>query len=44
MPGVKSIIYVCYSARTTPGVWLYKSLTLEEKYYCVYYSRLRIGW
>ena len=27
------------SARTTPGVSLYRSLTLEEKYCCSYFSR-----
>ena len=30
MPGVKYVIYGCSSARTTPGVSLYRSLTLEE--------------
>ena len=31
MPGVKYLIYGCSSARTTPGVSLYRScLTLEE--------------
>ena len=30
MPGVKYIIYGCSSVRTTPGVSLYLSLTLEE--------------
>ena len=28
MPGVKYVIYGCSSARTTPGVSLYRSLTL----------------
>ena len=39
IPGVKYVMYSCYSARTTPGVSLYKSLTLEEKYCCSCYSR-----
>ena len=30
MPGVNYAIYGCSSAKTTPGVWLYRSLTLEE--------------
>ena len=30
MPGVNYVIYGCFSARTTPGVSLYWSLTLEE--------------
>ena len=30
MPGVSYLIYGCSSARTTPGVSLYWSLTLEE--------------
>ena len=30
MPGVYCVIYGCFSARTTPGVSLYRSLTLEE--------------
>ena len=30
MPGVNYVIYGCSSARTTPGVSLYRSLTLEE--------------
>ena len=30
MPGVNYVIYGCSSARTTPGVSLYQSLTLEE--------------
>ena len=30
MPGVNYVIYGCSSARTTPGVSLYCSLTLEE--------------
>ena len=29
-PGVKYIIYGCSSARTTPEVSLYQSLTLED--------------
>ena len=30
IPGVNYVIYGCFSARTTPGVSLYRSLTLEE--------------
>ena len=30
MAGVNYVIYGCSSARTTPGVSLYRSLTLEE--------------
>ena len=30
MPGVNFLIYGCSSARTTLGVSLYRSLTLEE--------------
>ena len=30
MPGVSYIIYGHSCARTTPGVWLYRSLTMEE--------------
>ena len=30
MSGVNYLIYGCSSARTTPGVSLYRSLTLEE--------------
>ena len=30
MPGVDYVIYGCLSARTTPGVSLNQSLTLEE--------------
>ena len=30
MPGVNFVIYGCSSARTTPGISLYRSLTLEE--------------
>ena len=30
MPGVDYVIYGCSSARTTPGVSLNQSLTLEE--------------
>ena len=29
MPGVNYLMYDCSSARTTPGVSLYRSLTLE---------------
>ena len=30
MPGVNYVIYGCSSARATPSVSLYRSLTLEE--------------
>ena len=30
MPGVDYVIYGCSSPRTTPGVSLYRSLTVEE--------------
>ena len=30
MSGVDYVIYGCSSARTTPGISLYRSLTLEE--------------
>ena len=30
MPGVNYVMYGCSSARLTPGVLLYQSLTLEE--------------
>ena len=30
MPGVNYVKYDCFSARLTPGVTLYQSLTLEE--------------
>ena len=30
MPGVNYVIFGCSSARLTPGVSLYQSLTLEE--------------
>ena len=30
LPGVNCVIYGCFSARTTPGVSLYRSLTLKE--------------
>ena len=30
VPGVNYVIYGCSSARTPPGVSLYRSLTLEE--------------
>ena len=39
MPFVKYQIYGSSSASITPGVSLYRSLTLEEKYCCSYYSR-----
>ena len=30
MPGVNYVIYGCFSARTTPGISLYRSFTLVE--------------
>ena len=30
IPGINYVIYGCFSARTTPGVLLYRSLTLKE--------------
>ena len=39
MAGVNYVIYGCSSARTTLGVSIYKTLTLEEKDCCNYYSR-----
>ena len=30
IPGANCVIYGCFSARTTPGVSLYRSLTLKE--------------
>ena len=31
MPGVNYLMYGCSSARTTPGVSLYRSFSLEQK-------------
>ena len=42
MPGVNYVIYGCSSARTTPEVSLYRSLSLEEKYCCSYYTQDRV--
>ena len=39
MTGVKYAIYGCSFSRTTPGVSQNRSLTLEEKDCCSYYSR-----
>ena len=30
MSGINYVIYGCFSTRTTPGVSLYRNLTLEE--------------
>ena len=30
MPGANYVLYGCFSAKTTPGVSLYRNLTLEE--------------
>ena len=38
MSGANYVIYGCSSARIIPGVSLYRSLTLEEKYCYSYYS------
>ena len=35
MSGVNYVIYGFSSARTTPGVWLYWSFTLEENFIAV---------
>ena len=39
MHGINYVIYGCFFASKTPGVSLYMSLTLEEKYCCI-----KIGW
>ena len=36
IPGVNHVMYGCSSARTTPGVSLYRSLTLEENIVAVF--------
>ena len=36
IPGVNYVIYGCSSAKTTPGVSLYWSLTLEENIVAVF--------
>ena len=36
MPGVNHVMYGYSSARTTPGVSLYRSLTLEENIVAVF--------
>ena len=36
MPGVNYVIYGCSSVRTTPGVSIYRSLTLEENIIAVF--------
>ena len=36
MPGVNYVIYGCSSAKTTPGISLYWSLTLEENIVAVF--------
>ena len=35
MPGVNYVIYGYFSARTTPGISLYWSLTMEENFVAV---------
>ena len=42
MPGENYVIYGCSSARTTPEVSLYRSLTLEEKYCCSYITQDKV--
>ena len=42
MPSVNYVIYSCSSARTTPGVSQYQSLTLEENIIAVITQK--IGW
>ena len=44
MPGVNYAIYVCVSSITTPGVSLYRSLTLEEEHCYSYYSGQSDRW
>ena len=46
IPGVNYVMYGCFSARTTPWVWLYRSFTLKENivYCCGYYSRQSDRW
>ena len=36
VPGVNYVIYGCSYAKTTPGVSLYRSLTLEENIVAVF--------
>ena len=43
MPGVNYVIYGCSSARTTPGVSLYRSLTLEGNIVAVITQNRVIG-
>ena len=43
MPGVNYVIYGCSSAKTTPGVSLYQSLTLEENIAAVITQNRVIG-
>ena len=43
IPGVKYAIYGCFTARTTPGVSLYRSLTLEENIVAVITQDARQG-
>ena len=44
MPGVNYVIYGCPSARTSPGVSLYRNLILEKKYCCSYNLRQMLIW
>ena len=43
MPGVNYVMYGCSSARTTPGVSLYRSLTLEGNIVAVITQNRVIG-
>ena len=43
MLGVNYVIYGCSSARTTPGVSLYRSLTMEENIVAVIAQDRMIG-
>ena len=44
MPGVYCVIYGCFSARTTPGVSLYRSFNTRGKHCCSYYLRQGDRW
>ena len=44
VPVVNYVIHDCSSGRTTPGVSLYRSLTLGGKFCCSYYARQGGTW
>ena len=44
MPGVNYAIYGCSSARKTPGVSLYRSLTLEGNIVAVITQAVKTRW